>query len=30
VGLEDVATTGDATGAYNPNTNTSYTISLTQ
>jgi hypothetical protein len=30
VGLEDVATTGDQTGAYNPNTNTSYTISLTQ
>ena len=30
VGLEDVATTGDETGAYNPGTNSSYTISLTQ
>jgi hypothetical protein len=30
VGLEDVATTGDGTGAYAPGTNTSYTIGLTQ
>lgn len=29
VGLEDVTTTGDQTGAYNPNTNTDYTIGLT-
>ena len=29
VGLEDVATAGDTTGAYNPTTNTSYTIELT-
>jgi hypothetical protein len=30
VGLEDVTTTGDQTGAYNPNNNTDYTIGLTQ
>jgi Putative Flp pilus-assembly TadE/G-like len=30
VGLEDVAASGDQTGAYNPSTNSSYTISLTQ
>lgn len=29
VGLEDVATAGDTTGAYNPNNNTDYTIELT-
>ena len=29
VGLDDVTTTGDATGAYDPNNNTDYTTSLT-
>jgi Flp pilus assembly protein TadG len=29
VGLDDVTTTGDATGAYDPNLNTDYTTSLT-
>ena len=30
VGLNDVTTTGDATGAYDPDKNTDYTFSLTQ
>jgi Flp pilus assembly protein TadG len=30
VGLEDATTTGDQTGAYDPNNNTDYTIALTQ
>ena len=29
VGLEDVVTAGDATGAYDPTNNTNYTIELT-
>jgi hypothetical protein len=29
VGLDDATTTGDATGAYDPNNNTDYTTSLT-
>jgi hypothetical protein len=30
VGLQDTASTGDITGAYNPSENTDYTITLTQ